>query len=38
MCGERPYAMAADIRKASGCDLNNPVGKAGCGEVPPSRK
>ena len=38
MCGERPYAMAADIRKASGCDLNNPFGKAGCGEVPPSRK
>lgn len=38
MCGERPYAMAADIRKAAGCDLNNPFGKEGCGEVPPQRK
>ena len=38
MCGERPYAMAADIRKAADCDLNNPFGKAGCAEVPPQRK
>jgi hypothetical protein len=38
MCGERPYAMAADIRKAAACDLNNPFGKDGCGEVPPQRK
>ena len=38
MCGERPYAIAADIRKAAGCDLNNPFGAAGCGEVPPQRK
>ena len=38
MCGERPYAVAADIQKAAGCDLNNPFGKAGCGEVPPQRK
>ena len=38
MCGERPYAIASDIQKASGCDLNNPFGKAGCGEVPPQRK
>ena len=38
MCGERPYAIAADIRKASGCDLSNPFGKQGCGEVPPQRK
>ncbi len=38
MCGERPYAIAADIQKAAGCDLNNPFGKAGCGEVPPQRK
>lgn len=38
MCGERPYAIAADIRTAAGCDLNNPFGKDGCGEVPPQRK
>lgn len=38
MCGERPYAVASDIQKAAGCDLNNPFGKAGCGEVPPQRK
>lgn len=38
MCGAPPYAMAAEIRKASGCDLNNPFGKDGCGEVPPRRK
>ena len=38
MCGERPYAMAADIRKAAGCDLGNPFGKAGCGEVPRSAR
>ena len=38
MCGERPYAIAADIRKASSCDLANPFGKDGCGEVPPKRK
>lgn len=38
MCGERPYAIAAEIRKAAGCDLNNPFGKDGCGEVPPHRK
>ena len=38
MCGERPYAMAADIRKAAGCDLDNPFGKDGCTEVPPQRK
>ena len=38
MCGERPYAIAADIQKASGCDLGNPFGKDGCGEVPPQRK
>lgn len=38
MCGERPYAMAADIRKAAGCDLDNPFGQAGCGDVPPQRK
>lgn len=38
MCGERPYAIAADIQKAAGCDLGNPFGKAGCGEVPPQRQ
>jgi hypothetical protein len=38
MCGERPYAIAADIRKAAGCDLANPFGAAGCAEVPPPRK
>lgn len=38
MCGERPYAIASDIQKAAGCDLNNPFGKDGCGEVPPQRK
>jgi hypothetical protein len=38
MCGERPYAIASDIQKASGCDLANPFGKDGCGEVPPQRK
>lgn len=37
MCGEKPYAMAADIRKAAACDLNNPFGREGCGEVPPRR-
>jgi hypothetical protein len=37
MCGERPHAIAADIRKAAGCDLNNPFGRDGCGEVPPQR-
>ena len=38
MCGERAYAIAADIQQAAGCDLANPFGKAGCGEVPPERK
>lgn len=38
LCGEKPYAIAADIRRAAGCDLNNPFGGQGCGEVPPQRK
>lgn len=38
MCGERPYAIPADIRKAAGCDLGNPFGLQGCSEVPPQRK
>jgi hypothetical protein len=38
MCGERPYAIADEIRKASSCDMANPFGAAGCGEAPPQRK
>jgi hypothetical protein len=38
MCGERPYAMTADIRRAAACDMKNPFGAEGCGENPPARK
>lgn len=38
MCGERPYAMTSDIRRAAACDLDNPFGKAGCGETAPARQ
>ncbi len=38
MCNERPYSYPDDIRRASGCDMNNPFGAAGCSENPPSRK
>ncbi len=38
MCGERPYAIAADIRRAASCDMNNPFAAEGCGDIPPKRK
>jgi hypothetical protein len=38
MCGERPYAITTDIRRAASCDMKNPFGAEGCGENPPTRK
>ncbi|MCB1377684.1 MAG: hypothetical protein KDK89_04860 [Alphaproteobacteria bacterium] len=38
MCGERPYALPDDIRRATSCDADTPVGEAGCAETPPERK
>lgn len=36
-CGERPHAIAQDIRRAAGCDMTNPFGTAGCSETPPRK-
>ena len=37
-CGERPTNYFDDIRKATACDLDNPLGKAGCAENAPEEK
>ena len=38
ICGERPYAYPADIRRAASCDMSNPFGAAGCADDAPTRK
>ena len=38
ICGEPPYGRPEDIRRAAGCDMDNPFGAAGCGGSPPSRR
>jgi hypothetical protein len=38
VCGEKPYSSPSDLRRAAGCDMDNPFGAAGCGDNPPTRK
>ena len=38
MCAAKPYSSPGDIRRASGCDMNNPFGAAGCSDSAPAKK
>ena len=38
MCAAKPYSSPGDIRRASGCDMNNPFGAAGCSDSAPVKQ